>query len=311
MLIIDAHCDSALTVYKSNGDLYENEFQLDIKRICGQGERVQFFAAFANPRKYMNNVLTKVLSIIDVVNEACEKHSDKIVLCRDSSDIENAAANGKAAALLSIEGGECLNGELSILRQLYRLGVRSMLLAWNYRNLLADGAEEQNGAGLSDFGKQVVAEMERLGMIVDVSHLCEASFDDVLSIARKPVIASHSNSKAICDNPRNLSDDQLLKIKKNGGVVGINFYPYFLNNTENADMDDVVRHIENICSITGEDHIGIGADYDGIECTPKGLEGAQCIPSLFDRLLQLNHSSTFVEKLAGLNFMRVIKQVLK
>lgn len=311
MLIIDAHCDSALSVYKSNGDLYENDFHLDIKRICGQGERVQFFAAFANPIKYMNNILTKVLSIIDVVYEACENHGDKIAVCLSCGDIEKATAAGKVAALLSVEGGECLNGELSVLRQLYRLGVRSMLLAWNHRNLLADGAEEQNGAGLSDFGRRVVTEMERLGMIVDVSHLCEASFYDVLSISAKPVIASHSNSRAICGNPRNLTDDQLITIMKNGGVIGINFYPYFLNNTENADMDDVVRHIEHICSITGEDHIGIGADYDGIECTPKGLEGAQCIPSLFERLLQLNYSSTFIEKLAGRNFMRVIRQILK
>jgi membrane dipeptidase len=186
-----------------------------------------------------------------------------------------------------------------------------MLLAWNYRNLLADGAEEVHGAGLSDFGRQVVTEMNRLGMLVDVSHLCEASFNDVLALTTVPVIASHSNSKAICDNERNLTDAQLLKIKNNGGVAGLNFYPYFLNNTENADIDDVVRHIEHICSVTGEDHIGIGADYDGIECTPAGLEGTQCIPSLFERLLQLNYSSNFIEKLSGRNFMRVIGQVLK
>ena len=311
MLIIDAHCDTALSVYEDNGDLYENNYHLDIRRLLETGSRVQFFAAFVNPRTYMNNTLARVLSIIDVVYTAQEKYNDKIKVCHSASDIEKAISEKRVAAILSIEGGECLNGELSVLRQLYRLGVRSMLLTWNYRNLLADGAEEVYGAGLSAFGRQVVAEMNRLGMIVDVSHLCEASFNDVLSLTTAPVIASHSNSKFVCDNERNLTDAQLLQIKKNGGVVGLNFYPYFLNNTENADIEDVIRHIEHICSVTGEDHIGIGADFDGIECTPSGLEGTQCIPVLFDRLLQLNYSSSFIEKLAGKNFMRVIEQILK
>ena len=185
-----------------------------------------------------------------------------------------------------------------------------MLLTWNFRNLLADGAEEEHGAGLTDFGKQVVAEMNRLGMIVDVSHLCEASFQDVISLTSKPVIASHSNARAICDHVRNLNDYQLKAIAANGGVVGVNFYPKFLNNTDKASLDDVVRHIEHICSVTGENHIGIGADYDGIDFTPEGLEGAQCIPALFERLEQLNYSTGLLEKIAGLNFMRVIKQIL-
>lgn len=310
MLITDAHCDTALSVYKDNCDLYENGFHLDIKRLLATGSRVQFFAAFANPRKYMNNTLSRVLSIIDVVYAAQDKYSDKIKICLSTADIEKAVSEKKVAAILSIEGGECLNGELAVLRQLYRLGVRSMLLAWNYRNLLADGAEEVNGAGLSAFGRQVVAEMNRLGMLVDVSHLCPASFDDVLSLTTAPVIASHSNSRTVCDNERNLSDEQLLQLKRNGGVTGINFYPYFLNNTENAGIDDIVRHIEHICSLTGEDHIGIGTDFDGIECTPSGLGGTQCIPALLERLAQLNYSSTFIEKFAGMNFMRVIRQVL-
>ncbi len=310
MLIVDAHCDTALSVYENNGDLYNNDFHLDIKRLLDTGSRVQFFAAFVHPRTYMNNTLAHVLSILDVVYTAQERYSDKIKVCLNTKDIDNAITNNRVASVLSIEGGECLNGELSVLRQLYRLGVRSMLLTWNYRNLLADGADEQPGTGLSVFGKQVVVEMNRLGMLVDVSHLCEASFNDVLSLTTAPVIASHSNSKAVCDHVRNLTDAQLTQIKRNGGVVGLNFYPHFLNNTENACIDDVVRHIEHICSVTGENHIGIGADYDGIECTPVGLEGTQCIPALFERLLQLNYSSSFIEKLAGQNFMRIIKQIL-
>jgi membrane dipeptidase len=310
VLIVDAHCDTALQALEHGADLYENSLHLDLKRLLATGKRVQFFAAFADPAKYINNALSRVLSIIDTVYEAEEKYKDKIAVCRNASDINLALDKGKIAILLSIEGGECLNGDLAILRQLYRLGVRSMLLAWNHRNLLADGVEEPYGAGLSAFGRKVVAEMERLGMIVDVSHLCEASFNDVLEISKKPVIASHTNSKAVCDNKRNLSDRQLAGIKANGGVVGINFCPYFLNNTGNASIDDIIKHIEHICSVIGEDHIGIGSDFDGIDQTPFSMEGTQCIPVIFDRLAQLNYSDNFIEKFAGLNFLRIIRQIL-
>ncbi len=311
MLIADAHCDTALSVQESGADFYENNFQLNLKKLCDTRDRLQFFAAFAYPAQFRNNELTKVLSIIDQVYLAEEKYPDKIKVCLASGDIDKAVLEGKVAALLSIEGGECLNGELSVLRQLYRLGVRSMLLAWNHRNLLADGAEEINGGGLSEFGRQVVSEMERIGMLVDVSHLCEASFNDVMALVSKPVIASHSNARAVCDHPRNLRDPQLLAIKNNGGVIGVNFYTHFLNNSPKATMDDVIKHIEYICSVVGEDHIGIGADYDGIESAPDGLESAHLLPALFEQLARLNYSQSFIEKFAGMNLMRVLRQVLK
>lgn len=311
MLIIDAHCDTALSAYEQDTELFRNRFHLDIERLLQSCERVQFFAAFSDPVKFRNNALARVLAIIDKVYLAQEQHGDQFAVCVNTQEIGRALKIGKVAAILSVEGGECLNGELSILRQLYRLGVRSMLLAWNHRNLLADGAQEEYGSGLTGFGRQVVKEMNRLGMIIDVSHLCEASFHDVMSLSSKPVIASHSNARAICDNVRNLNNSQLSSIQNNGGVIGINFYPWFLNNTDKASMDDVIRHIEYICSVTGENHIGIGADYDGIECTPEGLEGAQCIPALFERLSQLNYSTALIEKIAGLNFMRVIRQILQ
>ncbi len=311
MLIIDGHCDTAAALLDRKGDLYENDCRIDLKRLLLSDRRVQFFAAFANPQLYKNNELVRVLSILDYMHVSAEKHSDKISICLNTCDIENTLSSGRVAALLSVEGGDALGGELHVLRHLYRLGVRSMLLTWNHRNELADGAHEKPGAGLSGFGRQVVAEMNRLGMIVDVSHLCEASFNDVLELSEAPVIASHSNAKAVCSHPRNLSDAQLRDIRSKGGVVGINFYPYFLNNTQTASLDDVIKHIEHICSITGEDHIGLGPDYDGIDCVPEGLENVRYLPALFDRLLSLNYTDAFIEKLAGLNFFRVIRQILK
>ena len=311
MLILDAHCDTASVLLDKKADFYENNSQIDLKRLLATGERIQFFASFSNPFKFQNNSTLRILSIIDYIYKAQEQYSDKMSICLNSKDIDEAIAHDKVGAILTIEGGDALGNELSVLRQLYRLGIRSMLLTWNHRNLLADGSLETPGAGLSDFGRQVVAEMNRLGMIIDVSHLCEASFQDVLELSASPVIASHSNSKSICVHPRNLSNEQLVQLKNKGGVVGITFYPFFLNNSESASIEDVIRHIEHICSVVGEDNIGIGSDFDGIECVPSGLEGTQALPFLFERLLKLNYSESFVEKFAGLNFMRVIRQILR
>jgi membrane dipeptidase len=311
MLVVDAHCDTASVLLDQNAGFYENGFQVDLKRLLASGERVQFLASFSNPLSYGNNPLVRVLKIMDYIYAAQSEYPDKIAVCKSSLDIENAISSGKVAALLSIEGGDALCGELSILRQLYRLGVRSLILTWNYRNLLADGSLEVYGGGLSNFGRQVVAEMNRLGMVVDVSHLCEKSFYDVLATSSATVIASHSNARDVCSHKRNLSDKQLLELKRNGGVVGVTFYPYFLNNTPNASIEDVLRHIEHICSVVGEEHIGIGTDFDGIECVPAGLEGTQCLDGLFNRLLALNYTESAVQKLAGLNFMRILRNVLK
>lgn len=314
MLIIDAHCDTASVLLDNKEDFFENnKSHVTLKKLMSndKDERLQFFAAFADPDIYRGNELSRVLSIIDYVYEAEKRYGDKLKICFNAHEVEETVNSHKIAALLSVEGGEALCGQLSILRQLYRLGVRSMLLTWNYRNLLADGATEKNGKGISEFGRQVVCEMNRLGMLVDVSHLCEAGFYDVLEASDAPVIASHSNSRAVCDNVRNLDDRQLEALKRNGGVIGINLYPYFINNTEKATIDEAVKHIEHICSLTGEDHIGLGADFDGIDCTTEALEGPHKIYNLFERLLQLNYSESFIEKFAGLNFMRIIKHVLK
>jgi membrane dipeptidase len=184
-------------------------------------------------------------------------------------------------------------------------------LTWNYRNQIADGvADAITGGGLTPFGKNVVTEMNRLGMMVDVSHLSETGFWDVIGISAAPIIASHSNAKKICNHRRNLTDEQLLALMKNGGVTGINLCPDFICSDTKASMKHVIEHIEYIVALTGEDTIGLGADYDGIDATPEGLEGVQCINNLLNELLRLNYSETLVNKLAGQNFLRVIKRVL-
>jgi membrane dipeptidase len=292
--------------------LYENSLHVDIKRMLEAGNFVQFFAAWVDRVDNKDDELLKSIRMLDRMHQEAELYKDYISICRNYRDIEKAFKENKAAAILAIENGGAFHGELSALRMFHAYGVRCVALTWNYRNEIADGVKDgSSSGGLTPFGREVVKEMNRLGMLVDISHISERGFWDTIGLTEAPLIASHSNAIAICDNPRNLTDEQIVAIKKNGGVIGVNFFPIFLNSTYKTTIDDVVKHIEHIVSLIGEDHIGLGSDFDGIKYMPEGLKGVEDIHNLFERLLALNYSQAFVEKLAGENFIRVIKKVLK
>lgn len=311
MLIVDAHCDTIPSLMKTGENLFENTKHIDLTRLKKYDGFVQFFAAFISPEHAKMGALRRTLSIIDKLYDEIETNKDHIMLCCNYNDIMSVTQSNKVAAVLSIEGGEALEGSISALRIFYKLGVRAITLTWNYRNQIADGvADGISGGGLTPFGREVVSEMNRLGMLVDVSHLSEAGFWDVINLTRAPIIASHSNAIKLCSHKRNLTDEQLLALKKNGGVTGINLYPLFLCNDGKASIKNVIEHIEYILALTGEDTLGLGSDFDGIEVTPEGLEGAQDLQALINELLKLNYSETVVNKIAGENFLRVIREVL-
>ncbi len=310
MLIVDAHCDTITSIMDRGELLRENKGHIDLNRLMKYDGFVQFFAAFISPTDAKTGALCRTIDIIDRLYREVEDNKNDIMLCRNYNDIMTATKNKKVAAVLTIEGGDALEGSLSALRMLYELGVRAITLTWNHRNQIADGvADAITGGGLTPFGREVVTEMNRLGMLVDVSHLSEAGFWDVIKATKSPIIASHSNAKRICDHRRNLTDEQLLALKQNGGVTGINLCPAFIHNEGKATLKNVLDHIEHIVALTGEDTLGLGADYDGIDSTPEGLEGVQCIDELLNQLLKLNYSEGLVNKIAGGNFMRVIKAV--
>jgi membrane dipeptidase len=238
-------------------------------------------------------------------------YKEHILFCRCYGDIQEAIQQGKAAALLSLENGLALQGELSSLRIFYKLGVRSVCLTWNGKNEIADGVKSTSDDGLTLFGRSLVREMNSLGMVVDVSHISKNGFWDVLSESKSPIIASHSNAISICSNIRNLDDEQISAIHKSGGVIGINLYPYFLTNTNKAALSDVIKHIEHIATVGGIDCIGLGTDFDGIECTPSDLRGVEELYRIFEELYRLNYSENDIEKIAGQNFLRVLKIILK
>lgn len=311
MIIVDAHCDTITRIMELNSGFNRNDCHIDLERLKKAGKMVQFFAAFIEPSYGQAYSLRRALQIIDRLYMEMETYKDDIMLCCNYNDIEAAHNQGKVAAMLSIEGGEALQGDISALRMLYRLGVRSICLTWNYRNEIADGVKDgESGGGLTPFGKKVIAEMNRLGMLVDLSHISERGFWDVMETSQSPVIVSHSNARKLCSHVRNLNDDQIIAVRDNGGVIGINLYPDFLSDSSEASVKDVIAHIEYFSGLIGPEHIGLGADFDGIEKVPQGLEGIQDIHKIFNELEKLNYSSENIEKFAGKNFLRLIENVL-
>ena len=205
-----------------------------------------------------------------------------------------------------------MDGDLGVLRILYRLGIRLITLTWNQRNQIADGAgEARTGGGLTEFGVKVVAEMNHLGMLIDVSHLSEAGFWDVIKKSKEPIVASHSNCYSLCPHLRNLKDEQIKALADKGGVIGVTFVPDFLiKENRKSTVEDVVRHIDYLVEKAGIDHVGLGSDFDGTVELPIGLKGADEIPNITKELLNQGYKEDDIKKILGGNFLRVFKDVV-
>lgn len=308
-IFVDGHCDTIVKVLEEKEELFENKGHLDIVRLKKLGTALQFFAIWINPN-YYEKALRQTLRYIDFYYSQLEKNKIHIGHVNTYEDILCNQKQNKISALLSVEGGEALEGELSSVRMLYRLGVRALTLTWNHRNALGDGiAESQTNGGLTNFGRDVVKEMEQLGMIVDVSHLSAAGFWDVDKITSKPYIASHSNAQTICPAKRNLSDAQIKAIAEKGGIIGINLYPPFLCKQNTACIENILNHIEYIIALVGEDYIGFGGDFDGIDQTPQDAREISHMKKVLEQV-ELKFGLRIAEKIRGQNFMRVLKELL-
>lgn len=310
-LVLDGHCDTLLDCLRSGRTLGQRSAKghLDLPRMKEGGVDCQLFACYIGPEFKPDRGLKRALQMIDKFYTEIRAAGDLAVVARNHAEIVAAAEAGKIAAVLTIEGGECLDTDVSNVRIMKELGVLAIGLTWNERNMIADGVgEERTGGGLTNFGVEVVKEMNRAGILVDVSHLSEAGFWDVIEVSRKPVIASHSNAKAVCNHRRNLTDEQLLALAKNGGVTGMNFAKDFVAEKD-ADLSGVVRHIEHICALVGPDHVGLGSDFDGISEGPTGLEDVTRMPAITAELARLGYPEAGIRKILGGNFLRVIKEV--
>mgnify|MGYP005856011639 CR=1 FL=1 len=304
-LVVDAHCDVITAMLEQNRRLgeYTGAGQLDLPRMKQGGIKLQFFAAFIAP-EYKSAAVKRALDLIDHFCKEIEENKKDIAHVKNINDINEAINSKKIAALLSVEGGEALEGSIHVLRMLYRLGVRSLTLTWNGRNELGDGVGVQEGAGLTQFGKKVVREMNSLNMIIDVSHLAEKGFWDVLKISQAPVIASHSNCRAICGHPRNLNDAQIRALAEKGGVMGITYVPAFLGGN-NPSVKEVLDHIEHAVNVGGIECVGLGSDFDGTDELPDGLEDCSRIEAITAGLIDRGYDKCAINKIIGGNFLRL------
>ena len=315
MFICDCHCDTLTELYNKNASLYENEQHFDIKRQIVLGGGLQFCAIYVPTEifRYQGG-LRYTLCLLDKYNQEIKKLHENgidVLQVRTAEDAGNVLKH-KAATLLAIEEGGAIDGSLEALRCLYELGVRAMTLTWSNRNDIADGInEEATGSGLTLFGKQVVAEMNRLGMLVDVSHISTAGFWSVIETSTKPIIATHSNAKSLCSHPRNLNDEQIKALAQNGGLAGITFAGQFLEEDwRNACIESVYKHIDYMLNLIGnDDHIGFGSDFDGISHPPYNIQGVQDYKPLIEYLSKY-YSDETINKITHQNVINLLQKVL-
>lgn len=315
MFICDCHCDTLTELYNKNASLYKNEQHFDIKRQIALGGGLQFCAIYVPTEVFRyQGGLRYTLCLLDKYNQEIKKLHENgidVLQVRTAEDAGNVLKH-KAATLLAIEEGGAIDGSLEALRCLYELGVRAMTLTWSNRNDIADGInEEATGSGLTVFGKQVVAEMNRLGMLVDVSHISTAGFWSVIETSTKPIIATHSNAKSLCSHPRNLNDEQIKALAQNGGLAGITFAGQFLEEDwRNACIESVYKHIDYMLNLIGnDDHIGFGSDFDGISHPPYNIQGVQDYKPLIEYLSKY-YSDETINKITHQNVINLLQKVL-
>lgn len=284
--------------------------QTDIPRMRQGNLGAQFWSAYVPCGAQHLDAVQITLEQIDVIQRLIDMNSQYFTLVKSSSEILEIHKQGRIASLIGVEGGHALGNSLSVLRMLYSLGARYLTITHTCDTPWARGANSQEKGGLSPFGHNVIREMNRLGMMIDLSHTSISTAKAAINISQAPVIFSHSSAYSLCNSSRNVPDDVLKLLAHNGGIIMVNFYTYLLTCNETATIKDVVKHINHIRAVAGINHVGIGAGYDGINMTPKGLEDVSGYPRLFAELMA---DPTWSEKditlLAGQNMLRVFSNV--
>jgi membrane dipeptidase len=364
-IIIDGHNDIPTPLVDDDFNLatnslgkFHNEgtpYHTDLARFKASGITGEFFSIYVGGEMLQTGgAMRRAMDLIDSRNREVERHPQALSACTMSAEIRLAKKQNKVCALMGIEGGYAIENSLYALRNFYRLGIRYMTLTHNVSHDWADAHNDvAKNNGLSPFGKEVVHEMNRLGMLVDISHVSEKVMNDVLDISTAPVIASHSGARAVNDHTRNVPDAVLKRITKNGGVIMVNFFPAFLDHRTSEEfgarnkkleaplaalkakikdpqeyviaeqklLDEnpiylpeytrIVDHIDHIKKIAGIDHVGIGADYDGIPMLPNGMKGMEDLVLVSYEMLRRGYTEVEIKKVLGENFMRAFAQAEK
>ncbi len=357
-IVIDGHSDTTPRFEDGSWDFAarhdSRDGHMDLPRIREGGLDVQFWSIYVPEREAPGEALREALERIDAVHEMAARHPGEVVVAGSVDEIRQSVAEGRLVSLMGIEGGHIIEESLPALRDFYRLGVRYLTLTHSFHTSWADSSgmtelREARHGGLTAFGRDVVREMNRLGMLVDVSHVSDATFYDALETSRAPLIASHSSTRALADHPRNMSDAMLRALSQNGGVVMINFYPAYIDETardatsvyfeqhaealgriqreaganrrqrdaamsaffaENpvptTTLDVLLDHFDHAIEVAGPEHVGLGADWDGVASMPIGLEDVSRLPSLTEGLRARGHSAQTIRNVLGENLLRVL-----
>lgn len=320
LLLIDTHNDVPSRTI-TGFDIGRNSVtgHTDIARLKAGGVGAVFFSAWVAPGyARQNRAARRALEMIDTIRrDIIDRYPGVFEPALSAAGIEAARKRGKIAALIGVEGGHAIEDSLRVLRCFYGLGARYMTLTHSNTNNWADSSGDigdpkvEHHNGLTDFGRQVIAEMNRLGMMVDVSHVSDKTFWDVLAVSEAPVFASHSSCRALADDPRNLTDEMIRALAGKGGVIQINFAPSFLTKRKSppATVEDVVAHIDHAVKVGGIDAVGIGSDFDGIDHVPAGLEDVSKFPNLTRALMEKGYSAADLRKIYGGNTLRLMREV--
>ena len=318
--LIDGHTDLPFAIGESaagRGDVSaeahdlrtRTPFHTDIERLRAGLVGAQFWSVYIPYDSLDEEPAKRQLEQIDIARQVIDRYPDVFELALDASDVERVFGSGRIASLLGMEGGHAIENSLGRLRSFYALGVRYMTLTHNTSLPWVDsGSGERLHGGLTEFGREVVREMNRMGMLVDVAHTSAETMNDALDVSEAPLIWSHAGARAVHDHPRNVPDQVLRRVRDNGGVVMVVFYPDFLTGREVATVADVTDHIEHVAEIAGVDHVGLGSDFDGIPRVPVGLEDVSKFPELFVELVRRGWSEADLAKLAGENILRVMRE---
>ena len=360
-IVIDTHADTPgrFTDEAFDPATDAGKGHWDFAKVKTANLGAEFFSIWVDPRKYSGKYAIRALDMIDSVYETARKHPDRMMMAYSVADIEKAHQQKKLASLMGLEGGHAIENDIRLLRDFYRLGVRYMTLTWANTNEWADSSGDVNRTdvphhnGLTDFGKQIVLEMNRLGMIVDISHVADKTFWDTIATTRAPVIASHSSSRVLTNHARNMTDEMLAAVAKNGGVVQVNFNCGFIDETYRVAYEDwsakrraaragqqgqpqaaqqsaysmnqleenvippmprppfksLIDHFDHIAKVAGVDHVGIGSDFDGVDCLPSGIDSVADLPKITQALLDRGYKAEDLRKILGGNMLRVFRDV--
>lgn len=313
MFILDSHCDTPSEMVRGRDLSIDNATgHVDFPKIGRSGVDGAFFALYIPADLDENEAMRCAMRQYEAVTDALIGGQARV-----ATSMNQAYRNkeeGLFSIFLGLENGSPIGKSIDRVKMLYDKGIRYITLCHSRDNEICDSCATivKRWGGLSPFGQKVVAEMNRLGMLIDVSHVSDETFYDVLKYSSKPVVATHSCCRTLCNHPRNMTDDMIRALAAAGGVIQINFYPYFLDSSykEGGDRPSytmIADHIDHVVGLVGVDHVGIGSDFDGIEVTPDGMENISMVPKLLDELRRRGYSEADLEKIASGNFFRILE----